>query len=252
MLSPICQMGKRNPADELESNPIPGPASPRGHGIVEAVNKLSEKDFKEAYIAEEDLRPFMGSDSHFRFAKNLSQADLQGCFNLIERTSRHDYEPSSFGWHPKRKMREMKDKEMRYIILRDSSPQESSVATASGFLSFMLTHDSTPPVPVLYVYEVHLDESTRGKGLGKLLMRVAEDIARRVGVEKVMLTCFTSNVKARTFYEYLGYDVDVCSPEDRKTRNKVVKVDYVIMSKTLPAARSKANAVIDEGKRGKE
>ncbi|KAF2206637.1 hypothetical protein CERZMDRAFT_52779 [Cercospora zeae-maydis SCOH1-5] len=226
-------MGKRKSAGEVDSHSVSEKASPRCQGIIEAVNKLSEKDFQEAYIAEDDWRPFTSIASCFRSAKTLSQEDLQNCFNLIERTSRHDYEPSSFGWHPKRKMREMKEKEMKYIILRDSSPQESLRGSVSGFLSFMLTHDSTPSMPVLYVYEVHLDESARGKGLGRSLVGMAENIARRVGVEKVMLTCFKSNVKARTFYERLGYDVDVCSPEDRKTRNKVVKVDYDIMSKDV-------------------
>ncbi|PPJ54454.1 hypothetical protein CBER1_06939 [Cercospora berteroae] len=239
-------MGKRKSADEVGDEPSSEVTSSRGHGIIEAVNKLSEEAFREAYLAEEDWSQFANVDSTFRFAKTLGQDEdeLQKCFDLIERTSRHDYEPSSFGWHPKRKMREMKEKEMRYIILRDSSSQASSETGVSGFLSFMLTHDSTPSVPVLYVYEIHLDSSTRGKGLGKSLMGMAESIAKRVGVEKVMLTCFKSNVKARTFYEHLGYDVDICSPEDRKTRNKVVKVDYVIMSKDLmsPEIRDNANS----------
>ncbi|GIZ39472.1 hypothetical protein CKM354_000285400 [Cercospora kikuchii] len=235
-------MGKRKSANEVEEEPSSATAPSRGHDLIEAVNKLSEEDFKEAYLAEEDWSPFVSFDSQFRFAKTLRQDELQKCFDLIERTSRHDYEPSSFGWHPKRKMREMKEKEMRYIILRDSSLQAPSEAGVSGFLSFMLTHDSTPSVPVLYVYEIHLDNSTRGKGLGKSLMGMAESIADRVRVEKVMLTCFRSNVKARAFYEYLGYEVDICSPEDRKTRNKVVKVDYVIMSKDLTGPDIRDNA----------
>ncbi|CAK1354644.1 putative N-acetyltransferase [Cercospora beticola] len=226
-------MGKRKSADEVENEPSSGQIASRGHGIIEAVNKLSEQDFKAAYLAEEDWSQLANVDSKFHFAKTLSQDELQKCFDLIERTSRHDYEPSSFGWHPKRKMREMKEKEMKYIIFKDCPPQDSSEAGISGFLSFMLTHDSTPSVPVLYIYEIHLDNGTRGKGLGRSLMKMAENIAKRVGVEKVMLTCFKSNVKARAFYEYLGYEMDICSPEDRKTRNKVVKVDYVIMSKDL-------------------
>ena len=64
-------------------------------------------------------------------------------------------------------------------------------------------------------------------------MSLAEKIAESVGVEKVMLTCFIRNVKARQFYEHLGYAVDESSPADRKTRNKVVKADYVIMSKRV-------------------
>jgi hypothetical protein len=49
-----------------------------------------------------------------------------------------------------------------------------------------------------------------------------------------MLTCFTSNARGRRFYERLGFSVDErTSPRERKLRGgKVVKPDYVIMSKT--------------------
>lgn len=164
-----------------------------------------------------------------RFSDDFQAALLSQCFKLIETTSRHDYEPSSFGWHPQRKKREMKEKEMRYLLLNETGPGSKF----GGFISFMFTHDSTPAVPVLYIYEVHLTEAARGKGVGGFLMRVIQEVAKEAGVEKLMLTCFLSNVNALSFYRKLGFEVDVCSPEDRKTRNKVVKVDYVIMSKSL-------------------
>lgn len=74
-------------------------------------------------------------------------------------------------------------------------------------------------------------------------MRAAEGIAREAGVDKVMLTCFVSNENAWAFYRKLGYEVDVCSPGDRTTRNKVVKVDYVIMSKDVSEGREAGGGV---------
>lgn len=60
---------------------------------------------------------------------------------------------------------------------------------------------------------------------------VAESIA---GVEKVMLTCFVSNDKARRFYEKLGFEKDEFSPRDRKLRGgKIVTSDYVILSRRV-------------------
>jgi GNAT superfamily N-acetyltransferase len=129
----------------------------------------------------------------------------------------------------------MKEDEMRYLIvhanrtdagLDDNSPQ--------GFLSFMLTHDSSPSVPVLYVYEIHLAPGLRKLGFGAHLMQVVEDVARSVSVEKVMLTCFVCNEKASAFYEKRGYVKDVISPEDRTTRKKTIRADYTIMSKIVP------------------
>lgn len=142
---------------------------------------------------------------------------------------------------------------MRYLLLDDKiydgaarnadtdlDPDTATTPRGAimGFVSFMITHDSVPSVPVLYIYEIHLVETYRGKGLGKHFMTLAEDIAQRVGVEKVMLTYFLSNEKARGFYERLGYGVDECSPEDRTTRTKVVKVDYVIASKRIERAQA--------------
>ncbi|TKA70793.1 hypothetical protein B0A55_06907 [Friedmanniomyces simplex] len=172
-------------------------------------------------------------------ARDLEPAELVQCHTLVEQTSRQDYEASSWSWHPKRKKREMLEPEMRYLLVRSTTTATATGDSVEGFLSFMITHDSDPPVPVLYVYEIHLAEPLRKVGLGAHLMQLAEDIAQRVGVRKVMLTCFLSNAKARRFYERRGYTRDVCSPDDRKTRKRVVEVDYVIMSKTVERAPPK-------------
>lgn len=104
-----------------------------------------------------------------------------------------------------------------------------------GFLSFMVDYDSSPSVPVLYIYEVHLAETLRGLGLGNHLMHLADLLAQNMGLTKVMLTCFLCNDKAYRFYADHGFLKDACSPEDRKTRNKVVAVDYAILSKDSQA-----------------
>ncbi|EME89548.1 uncharacterized protein MYCFIDRAFT_27838, partial [Pseudocercospora fijiensis CIRAD86] len=170
-------------------------------------------------------------------ADNLPEKQLNDCFSLIERTSRDDYEPSSFGWHPRRKLREMKEKEMRYVMLTERNITSEAGSTRenefAGFMSFMFTYDSTPPLPVLYIYEIHLVEGARGCGLGKHLMHSAEKIARDFGMKKVMLTCFKSNKNAYSFYERLGYRIDACSPKDFELRKKVSKSEYVIMSLDL-------------------
>lgn len=213
--------------------------------LIKNVNKMPTRQFQRQYV-NSSLLTYTFKSSYvdqrvaldFKASRDLSKEDLSSCFNLIEKTSRAAYEPSSFGWHPKRKRREMLEKEMKYLLVREpaASVDEKSAdlreaGPVVGFLSFMMTHDSTPSVPVLYVYEVHLEEHLRRTGLGSHLMAVAESIAEKVGVEKVMLTCFLSNEKALNFYGRRGYEKDVCSPEDRQTRNKIVKVDYAIMSK---------------------
>ncbi len=57
-------------------------------------------------------------------------------------------------------------------------------------------------------------------------------------LEKVMLTCFVSNDKARAFYERLGFGADDSSPGERKLRGgKVIVPDYVIMSRRTERCR---------------
>lgn len=214
--------------------------------IVLYANSMRPVEFRAQYVQAEWLRfRCTGSSQNFdislRFAADLTGGEFNACFDLIESTSFSDYEGSSWGWHPKRKKREMKEDEMRYLLvhapIRDGQASGHQQAPVQGFLSFMLTHDSTPSVPVLYIYEIHLEKDVRELGLGAHLMQLAEGIARNVGVKKVMLTCFLSNAKALAFYHRRGYAVDACSPEARVTRRKTVKTDYVIMSKDVPKRR---------------
>ncbi|MCJ1294009.1 hypothetical protein MMC34_005566 [Xylographa carneopallida] len=131
------------------------------------------------------------------------------------------------GWHPQKKRKEMRLPDLRYFLVKRTpeSPPE-------GFLSFMLTYEDGKEV--IYVYEVHLAETLRKGGLGKLLVGLVEEVGCKVGVEKAMLTVFVANEGARSFYERLGYDVDEFSPGERKLRGGVVIVpDYVILSKRL-------------------
>jgi N-alpha-acetyltransferase 40 len=210
---------------------------------ISALNSLSSLEFKQKYISHDNLHPSMAEnttngariDITFTTSSELAPEDLTACFNLIATTSQSHYEESSFGWNPRRKKREMKEDEMRYLLVHSPPPEANDSAgiesQISGFLSFMLTHDSTPSVPVLYVYEIHLLPHLRKMGLGAHLMHVAEAIAEKVGMEKVMLTCFVANERAYDFYRRRGYGRDVCSPEDRRIRRKLVRVDYVIMSR---------------------
>ena len=58
----------------------------------------------------------------------------------------------------------------------------------------------------LFVYDVQIDESHRGRGLGKETMRFAEEEARRRGLSFVSLNVFGGNDVARNLYRSLGYE----------------------------------------------
>ncbi|KAF1358143.1 acyl-CoA N-acyltransferase, partial [Lizonia empirigonia] len=153
--------------------------------------------------------------------------DLAACFDLISKTSQQDYKASSRGWNPIVKMEEMQDKDMMYLLVRQ----------AEGYLGVDKLEPEDEEMnkmrSVLYIYEIHLDDRLRGQSLGGRMIRWAESQACLVKITKMMLTVFTVNEGARRLYKREGFVTDESSPEDRVTRRKVIKADYIIMSKEL-------------------
>jgi ribosomal protein S18 acetylase RimI-like enzyme len=213
----------------------------------------------EAHNAPEELYPYtfqqfislrFYSALHFEFKRStkMNNSELAACFDLISKTSQQDYKSSSRGWDPDYKMEEMSDKEMMYLLVRQAEgyvgvdkddEQDSSEKHAGailGFLSFKFEPEDEELKkmrPVQYIYEIHLDDRLRGQSLGGRMINWAESQARLASISKMMLTVFTVNETARRLYEREGFAKDESSPEDRVTRRKVIKADYIIMSKEL-------------------
>ena len=181
-------------------------------------------------------------------ASTISSSDLEACLDLIELTSSEAYAASGAGWSRPKKRKEMKLPDMKYLIIRAGPSATSTGPDADrgdepksgprkgnavlGFLSFMVTYEDG--VEVVYCYEIHLAAEARGRGLGGLLMGRMEEVGKRVGLKKAMLTVFKSNVVACEFYFRGGYVVDEYSPRPRRLRNGTVKeYDYMILSKKL-------------------
>jgi len=59
--------------------------------------------------------------------------------------------------------------------------------------------------PSIFIYDVHIDDAQRGRGYGKAAMLLAEEEARRRGLDSVALNVFGGNTVARGLYTSLGY-----------------------------------------------
>ena len=57
----------------------------------------------------------------------------------------------------------------------------------------------------LYIDDLCVDESVRGKGVAQLLMSTAETFAGECGCGSVELNCWAFNRRAASFYEKMGY-----------------------------------------------
>ncbi|WP_437578773.1 GNAT family N-acetyltransferase [Sorangium sp. So ce887] len=58
-----------------------------------------------------------------------------------------------------------------------------------------------------FIYDIHLREDARGRGLGRRVMALAEEAAHGLGARDIELHVFAQNSRARRLYESLGYRV---------------------------------------------
>lgn len=72
-------------------------------------------------------------------------------------------------------------------------------------------------------------------GLAAQLMDVLVSVAENTPpIEKVMLTCYLSNKRARAFYTKLGFARDPSSPKEKRLRNRSVYVpDFEFLSRPV-------------------
>lgn len=201
---------------------------------IEKANALGLSSFKSIFLPGDSphlvfQHPKSGDEYRISLdtSSTVTRIDLDACFNLIASTSADTYKSSSIGWSPSKKRREMRLPDLRYLLVKPKSD-----SPLEAFLSFMLTYEDG--YEVIYCYEIHLSPHLQRSGLGKHLMQIMEGVGKAAELEKSMMTVFTGNQDALSFYETLGYEVDDYSPQPRQLRNGVVKKpDYVILSKTL-------------------
>ncbi|EEH46953.2 uncharacterized protein PADG_03051 [Paracoccidioides brasiliensis Pb18] len=230
--------------------------------LVESVNELPFDEFINRYVPPRihdfsisvprltttptDLGTYDTYSIEMYSSSSISLEDLESCFLLVKLTSSEMYKNSAGGWSPKKKKNEMKLLDLRYMLLvrtttgqgqdQNSSKNTGSPVTGGravgGFLAFMVTYEDG--FEVIYCYEIHLAPELQHKGLGKILFGFYEEIGRKIGVQKAMLTLFKANKAAIRFYERLGYGRDEFSPKPMKLRNgNTREYDYMIFSKDL-------------------
>lgn len=141
-----------------------------------------------------------------------SVADVPPCiidwaFQLTEAHMKPSYEGcSNWGWKPKEKKKELQHEDARYLIAYNNVENASPVA----FLHYR--YEEEHGQPIVYVYEIQVDTSVQGKGVGAYLMRLIELIARKGKLKRILLTVFHDNVGAYGLYRKLGYVLDDDSP----------------------------------------
>lgn len=138
--------------------------------------------------------------------------------------------PSFGGWQREAKGEELVMPGMQYLLAHEDSKE---VPLPRGFLSYLVCEEEGAdgdPRRVVYIYEVQVERSYTGKGIGSMLM---DALVTRIATDsclprELMLTCFKANRKAIQFYQKHGFKEDEISPGRCKIRS-----DYVILSKKI-------------------
>ncbi|KAI0375363.1 acyl-CoA N-acyltransferase [Pilatotrama ljubarskyi] len=170
-------------------------------------------------------------------APSLSESERESIWNLWEANMRALVEPSSFGWNPKVKKKELFHRNARFILVSDPENGEDQ-APIAAFSTFRFEREQREDV--LYCYELQVSEPFRRCGLGQSLVDKLSSIGKHWGMVKILLTVLKSNVAARRFYSRNGFKVDPTSPEynsasgeDDEGHVEEDTYDYEILSKTL-------------------
>ena len=57
-----------------------------------------------------------------------------------------------------------------------------------------------------YIYHATVANDYRNKGIGKQLVDVVIDAARKLGINKIALVVFADNTQGNDFWEHMGFD----------------------------------------------
>ncbi|GGV61529.1 MULTISPECIES: GNAT family N-acetyltransferase [Streptomyces] len=116
-----------------------------------------------------------------------------------------------------------------------SGPDEILVAELDGgVVGYLRLAPATPlesNAHVLQIRGLAVAEEARGKGVGRALLRAAQEEARRRGARRLTLRVLAHNTPARTLYESEGFVVEGILPEEFLLDGKYV--DDVLMGRSL-------------------
>jgi ribosomal protein S18 acetylase RimI-like enzyme len=98
--------------------------------------------------------------------------------------------------------------EVRLRAAEDGEETMLVAVLASGIVgaaSIRWSQGCDPPNPCLY--GLHVAAETRGRGIGRALVRAAEELGRQRGADHMSLDVDVDDARAISFYEALGYTV---------------------------------------------
>ena len=102
------------------------------------------------------------------------------------------------------------ENELRNILSNETSPvfvaELDSIVIGYAFCIYQSTKDDNSLMDreTLYIDDLCVDETSRGKGIGKALFNYVKTFAENNGFNDIVLNVWECNASAKKFYEKLG------------------------------------------------
>ena len=133
-----------------------------------------------------------GLDLTISFTSKMKKEEIKWAFEQCKENMEEKYDRSGYGWDDDDKRREFTEEGTRFFIIRERSPEAGVAGRIVGFAHFRFSVqgdiiDQMVGTPTLFLWDIHLDESVRRKGLGKHIMMLLELIARREKMHSVSI-----------------------------------------------------------------
>lgn len=175
---------------------------------------LFEENGKDKDVTKDIAKSFMkfdrnGLDVSIDFETKLSKEDAKWAFDLCKETMEDKYEESGYGWDDEDKMRELTEKGTRFLVVREWPEQGQTKGEPVGFAHFRFTVqgeviDQMAGHPSLHIYDIHIEDHSQRKGLGKHLLMIMELIARREKMKVLSLPVQLMDSETREWITHVG------------------------------------------------
>ncbi|KZV71288.1 acyl-CoA N-acyltransferase [Peniophora sp. CONT] len=171
-------------------------------------------------------RTMQGSNASYALqvakATELTDSDRESIYSLWEANMKDFYmQSTSQPFNPTEKREELFHPDSRFIVYRSGEDLSSTLAAYSMF-RFDFEEDEL----VVYCYELQISKEHQRQGLGRSLMKTLLALKQKWSMKKVMLTVFKANQSAISFYQSIGFTLDLYagSPDYEDEE------DYILMA----------------------
>jgi GNAT superfamily N-acetyltransferase len=118
-------------------------------------------------------------------------------------------EVAGLSWHSDTRVQQFQDDYITKMLDQEEGPQTTLIAemdgSAMGFVHVRETNDSISEEICATVPLLAVAPDAQGRGIGRVLMKAAEDWSKEQGYRLLHLEVFANNGKAQTFYQSQGF-----------------------------------------------